>query len=182
MSDSLEAQFQSQRLANGYEVVDGVAMHEENGAQFQIPPEVIKRQIAIGQFVELRIDSPRFSLHEEDAEACSCPSCNGELSKPVLRHESPASLLDVPVQNVPARGWGEDFWVQVTQRSENYFAGRIDNPLCEHRLHGLYMNATIYFRSEHVLAVHDIHRREIVSTMNVEELKELAAWLRLNHE
>jgi len=45
--------------------VNGVAMHAENPDNFQIPPDVIKRHVSPGQFVELRIDSPRFSVHED---------------------------------------------------------------------------------------------------------------------
>lgn len=79
-----------------------------------------------GQFVELRIDSPRFSVHEDVVEKCSCPSCNGELTKPILRHDHPASLMPLPKQNVPSRGWGEDFWVHVSERCGDHFRGVVD--------------------------------------------------------
>ena len=45
--------------ANGYQLVNGVAMHAENPENFHIPPDVIKRHVTRGQFVELRIDSPK---------------------------------------------------------------------------------------------------------------------------
>ena len=61
---TIQQQFRDQRFANGYELVDGVAMHAENGDQFQIPHDVLKRHVRAGYFVELRIDSPRFSVHE----------------------------------------------------------------------------------------------------------------------
>ncbi len=98
---TLKQQFDHQQFSNGYELVNGVAMHTENGDRFQIPPDVIKKHVSIGQYVELRIDSPRFSVHEDDPEKCTCPSCNGELTKPILKHEQPASLVPVPKQNVP---------------------------------------------------------------------------------
>lgn len=112
---TLQQIFAEQRLANGYELVDGVAMHAENGKRFQIPHPVLKKHIDIGQFVELRIDSPRFSVHEDAPEKCTCPTCNGEITKPILSHEHPATLLPLPTQNVPSRGWGEDFWVRVIE-------------------------------------------------------------------
>jgi hypothetical protein len=62
---ALEQQFNNQQFANGYELVNGVKMHAENGDHFHIPPEVIKRHVTLGQFVELRIDSPRFSVHPD---------------------------------------------------------------------------------------------------------------------
>ena len=68
-------------------------MHAENVENFHVPPDVIKRHVRPGQFVELRIDSPRFSVHEDDPEKRSCPSCNGEVMKPILRHNHPASLV-----------------------------------------------------------------------------------------
>jgi hypothetical protein len=74
----LERQFDSQQFTNEYQLVNGVAMHAENPENFHVPPDVIKRHVRPGQFVELRIDSPRFSVHEDAAEKCSCPSCNGE--------------------------------------------------------------------------------------------------------
>lgn len=42
-----------------------------------------------------------FSVHEETAEKCSCISCNGELTKPILKHDHPASIAPIPKQNVP---------------------------------------------------------------------------------
>ncbi|MCA9218391.1 MAG: hypothetical protein KDB27_35220, partial [Planctomycetales bacterium] len=71
---SLEQQFESQTFANGYQLIDGLEMHAQNPCSFHIPPPVIKRQLRPGQFVELRIDSPRFSVHEDAPEKCSCPS------------------------------------------------------------------------------------------------------------
>jgi hypothetical protein len=104
MNSNLYQQFDSQLFANGYELVNGVAMNTENPEKFHIPPDVIKRHISVGQFVELRIDSPRFSVHEDAPEQCSCPTCNGEMTKPILRHDHPASLVPLPKQNVLSRG------------------------------------------------------------------------------
>ena len=177
MSEQLQDQFDSQQFTNDYQLVNGVVMHAEIPDNFHIPPDVVKRHVRTGQFVELRIDSPRFSVHEDAPEKCNCPSCNGEMTKPVLRHENPASLVPLPKQNIPSRGWGEDFWVQITERSGSYFRGVVDNPLVEARLHGLKQGDEIVFHEDHILAVHDIHRQELVVSMNVTELKELAHWV-----
>lgn len=174
----LQRIFDKQCFNNGYELVDGVAMRAENGQHFQIPPGVIKNHVIASQFVELRIDSSRFSVHELDRQDCKCPSCNGEWSKPILRHESPASLVRLPNQSVPSRGWGEDFWAQVIERDGDIFRGVVDNPLYEARLHGLSYKDEVLFHANHILAVHGIHRREIVSVMSLAELKELADWLK----
>lgn len=156
-------------------------MHHENPNQFEVPPEVIKRHVRPGQFVELRIDSPRFSVHEDDRETCECPSCHGTLTKPILRHNHPASLLPLPKQNVPSRGWGEDFWVRITEHCSGYLRGVVDNPLAEARLHGLNQGDEIVFQRDHVLAVHDIHRLELVAAMDEVAMKELANWLAGNN-
>jgi len=177
MRATLKQQFDDQQFANGYQLVNGVTMHAENPNSFHIPPAVIKRHVRPGQFVELRIDSPRFSVHEDAPEKCTCPSCNGDLTKPILRHNHPASLLPLPKQNVPSRGWGEDFWVRVTDRSGSLFRGVVDNPLVEVRLHGLKHGDEVVFHEDHILAVHDIHRQELVAGMDGADLKELAQWL-----
>jgi hypothetical protein len=176
----LQQHFDAQQFPNEYQLVNGVAMHAENPENFQIPPEVIKRHVRPGQFVELRIDSPRFSVHEDAPEKCSCPSCNGEMTKPILKHVHPASLLPLPKQNVPSRGWGEDFWVQVTERSGSLLRGVVDNPLVEDHLHGLKQGDEIVFHENHILAVHDIHRQELVAGMDEGDLKELVQWVRGN--
>ena len=58
---TLQQQFDKQRFANGYELVDGVAMHANNGERFQIPHPVLTKHVSVGHFVEARIDSPRFA-------------------------------------------------------------------------------------------------------------------------
>jgi len=175
--NNLQQQFSEQQFANEYQLVNGVAMHSESPDSFHVPPEVVKRHVQPGQFVELRIDSPRFSVHADAAEKCTCPTCNGELTKPILRHEQPASLAPLPKQYVPSRGWGEDFWVRTTKRCGDYFRGVVDNPLVEARLHGLNQGDEIVFHEDHILAVHDIHRQELVAGMDVADLKELAQWV-----
>ena len=80
------------------------------------------------------------------------------MTKPILRHEHPASLVPLPPQRVPSRGWGEDFWVRVDVRQGNRFRGRVDNPLVESKLHSLKQGDEINFHADHILAVHDIHR------------------------
>ena len=175
--NNLQQQFSDQHFSNEYQLVNGVAMHSENPDNFHIPPQVIKRHVRPGQFVELRIDSPRFSVHEDAVEKCTCPSCNGELTKPILRHDHPASLVPLPRQNIPSRGWGEDFWVKVSERCGDHFRGVMDNSLAEARLHGLNQGAEIIFHEDHILAVHDIHRQELVAGMDEADLKELTLWL-----
>ena len=86
-------------------------------------------------------------------------------------------MVPLPKQAVPSRGWGEDFWVRVTERSGSYFKGIVDNPLVEARLHGLHQGDEIIFHEDHILAVHDIHRQELVAGMGAADLKELAQWL-----
>ena len=178
MTDSLlQQRLDRQRFANGYELVNGVAMHEENGERFQIPHVVLKKHVNVGHFVELRIDSPRFSVHEDAPLKCTCPTCNGEASKPILRHDHPATLVKLPDQQVPSRGWGEDFWVQIVEREGNYFAAHVDNPLYEARLHGLQERDVIVFHADHILAIHPTHREELVLGMDANDLKTLATWL-----
>jgi hypothetical protein len=177
MSVPLRRQFEEQSFTNDYELVNGVVLHAENGERFQIPHAVLKKHVAVGHFVELKIDSPRFSTSEHAAEKCTCPSCNGEMTKPILRHEHPASLLPLPKQQVPSRGWGEDFWVRVTERDGQFLKGSMDNPLVESRLHDLRQGDEILFQEDHILAVHSIHRQELVLGMNAADLKELARWL-----
>ena len=96
MHDSLEQQFAYKHFPNGYELVNGMVMHAENGEHFQISHPVLKKHVGAGHFVELRIDSPRFSVHEDAAEKYYCPTCNGEATNPILGHEHPASLLPLP--------------------------------------------------------------------------------------
>ena len=173
----LAAQLQNQQFSNDYQLVDGESKHQENPEHFRIPPRVIKRQVNVGHFVELRIDSERFSVHEDVAAPCECPSCKGMMSKPILRHEHPATLVPLPEQKIPSRGWGEDFWVQVIRRDGDTFLGAVDNPLAEARLHGLNTGDQIVFHSDHILAVHDVHRQELILSMNEADLKEMTLWL-----
>ncbi len=177
MSNSFEQQFDDQHFANDYQLVNGIAMHAENPENFHIPPDVIKRHVRPGQFVELRIDSPRFSVHEDAPEKCTCPSCDGEMTKPILRHDHPATLVPLAKQNIPSRGWGEDFWVRIMKRSGQLLMGEVDNPLVESRLHGLSQGDDIAFHEDHILAVHGIHRQDLVAGMDAVDLKELAQWL-----
>lgn len=174
---NLEQQFAAQRFANGYQLVNGVEMHAEHGDRFQIPHDVLKKYVGVGHFVEIRIDSPRFSVHEGSAENCTCPSCNGIATKPILSHPHPASLVSLPLQDVPARGWGEDFWAHIIEREGDFIKAVVDNALCETRLHELRQGDQLVFHSDHMLAVHGIHRLEIVSQMRPAELKTLARWL-----
>jgi hypothetical protein len=67
--------------------------------------------------------------------------------------------------------------VRIIERSQNFFHGVVDNPLYEARLHGLEQGAEILFHEDHILAVHDSHRQELVVGMDATDLKELAQWL-----
>jgi hypothetical protein len=175
--ENLEQQFQAQHFPNDYQLVNGIEMHAENPDNFKIPHPVLKKHVGVGHFVELRIDSHRFSVHDDTVEKCYCPSCHGEATKPILSHQHPASLVPLPEQNVPSRGWGEDFWVKVVERDGQFFKGVVDNPLYEARLHGLQKGDTVYFHADHILAVHGSHRQEIVMGMDAADLKTLAQWL-----
>ena len=177
MHDTLEQQFAQQQFPNGYELVNGVEMHAENPGNFQIPHPVLKKHVVVGHFIELRIDSPRFSVHDDAVEKCYCPTCNGEATKPVLSHDHPATLLPLPRQDVPSRGWGEDFWVRVTERDGEWFRGVVDNPLVAARLHELHQGDEVSFHEDHVIGVHGIHREEIVLGMDATDVKTLAEWL-----
>ena len=174
---TLQRQLARQKFANGYELVDGVAMHAESGDRFQVPHPVLKKHVGVGQFVELRVDSPRFSVHADAPEKCTCPHCHEEAQKPILSHQHPASLLKLPKQNVPSRAWGEDFWVQIAERDGKFMKGIVDNPLYEARLHEIHEGDVIVFHENHVLTVHGIHRQELVLGMDAADLKELARWL-----
>ncbi|MFL2871651.1 MAG: hypothetical protein ACJZ8O_12995 [Pirellulaceae bacterium] len=174
---SLAKDFTSQQFSNGYEVVDGVQMNAENPEFFHIPPDVLKYRIQVGYFLELRVDSPRFSVHEGADDSCTCTVCNGEATKPILSHDHPASLIPLPTQDIPSRGWGEDFWIQVVDLEETTIKGRVDNPLAETRLHGIQQNSEILCTLNHVLAIHPSHRLDMVSSMTPEQVKELTAWL-----
>ena len=82
----LQLQFGQQHFPNGYDLVDGVTMHAENPEHFQIPHPVLKKHVSVGHFVELRIDSPRFSVHDDAVEKCYCSTCNGEATRPMFGH------------------------------------------------------------------------------------------------
>jgi len=169
--------YHSQKFRNGYELVDGVAMHEQNGDRFQVPHPVLKKHVACGHFVEVRIDSPRFSAHPDAPESCSCELCGDKASKPVLSHDQPDSLVSVPKQNVPSRGWGEDFWVQIQGREGDLFRAVVDNNLPEARLHGLDLGDEIWLHERHILAVHPSHRQEMVMGMDEADIRILVEWL-----
>ena len=164
-------------LANGYELVDGVRMHAKQGDRFQIPHSTMRRHVGVGEFVEVRIDSPRFSIHPDAPVQCECPQCNEATTKPVICHEEPASLVAVPTQSAPARGWGEQFWVRITSRAGEWVTGVVDNPLHETRLHELDLGDTLRLHESHILAIHRIHYNDLLLRMNEEELITFGQWL-----
>lgn len=174
---SIAHQLQQQTFPNGYDLVDGVEMHAANGDQFQIPPDVLKRHLQPGHFVEVRINSSRFSSHTDGIEDCRCPSCDGEASQPILGHPEPQSLYPAPDANVSGRGWGEDFWVQLNEQQGDCFLATVDNRLHESRLHELTLGDQVAIHSKHILTIHPSHRQELVMGMNEEDLRELVEWL-----
>lgn len=163
-------------LSNGYQFIDGVKMHDVLGDQFEIPHAALKAHVKSGHLVELRVDSPRFSAHADD-ELCECENCSEPMTKPILCHEEPESILNVRPQNVPSRGWGEQFWVQVTDRVGDRILARVDNHLYETRLHGLEMGSDICFLESHILAIYPLHNRELLEDMDEEELASFRKWL-----
>ncbi|MBA61443.1 MAG: hypothetical protein CMJ76_03670 [Planctomycetaceae bacterium] len=165
------------QFSNDYELVNGFEMHEESPEHFHIPHDLLKKYLSVGQFVELRVDSPRFSSHPDAPQGCTCPVCNGEASKPIIGHPFPLSLINVQGDSLPSRGWGEDFWVQIVIRDGDQLQGRVDNHLYEKKLHEIEFNSIIDFTLDHVLAVHPIHREQLVLSMTPEEVKEFAVWL-----
>lgn len=168
-------------LPNGYELINGVAMHAALGDRFQIVNPWFKRYVDVGDFVELRVDSPRFAVHPDAAAQCTCELCNEEASKPILCHDHPATLIEIPRQPVPSRGWGEQFWVQVSQRDKQTLLGRVDNPLYESRLHGIEQDAELTFQEDHILSIHGIHNEPLIQRMSEGDLAEFAEWVTSHH-
>ena len=164
------------KMPNGYLLVDGVKMHAEQGARFEVPHPSLKAHVGPGHWVELRVDSPRFTAHP-GTEPCECEHCREPMNKPILCHEEPNTILSVPPQSVPSRGWGEQFWVQVTARNGAAIQGRIDNRLYETPLHELNFEDPIAFHETHILAVHPAHHRELLSLMNEQEFAAFGEWL-----
>jgi hypothetical protein len=174
---TLEQRFHDQQLANGYALVNGVQQQAEYGDRFEIANPWFRKHVAVGQFVEVRIDSPRFSAHPDAPLDCTCPHCKEPATKPILCHKQPASFRPIPPQPVPSRGWGEQFWVKIVEREGQYLAGQIDNTLYEARLHGLNQGDTIYFHEDHILIVHSSHGREIVSRMGDQDSTDFWCWV-----
>lgn len=175
--DELKTLFEQQHLPNGYELIDGVKMHEQFGDRFQIPNWWFRKYVGDGDFVEVRVDSNRFST-PPDHEPCDCEACGEPLSKPVLCHDEPSTLEPTPRQPLPSRGWGEQFWVLVTEREGPYLRGVIDNPLYEVHLHELQEGQTIVFTENHILAVHPVHNRDIMQRMEFADFVDFLIWLR----
>lgn len=168
---------QIEPLPNGYEFVNGVEMHAQQGERFQIVNPWFKKYLAADDFVELRVDSDRFSAHPDAPAECTCELCNEPAAKPILCHEHPASLVEVPRQAVPSRGWGEQFWVRVTVCRGELIRGVVDNPLYETRLHGLSEGDELTFHEDHILSVHAVHNREMLLRMDDQDFFEFGVWL-----
>jgi len=178
MSKPLELQ----QLPNGYELINGVESNALNGERFEISSPWFRHRVAPGQYVEVRIDSNRFSAHEdahEDAtEDCRCDFCDGSTDNPVLCHEQPASLVRIGRHAIPSRGWGEQFWVKVTARQDGRLSGVVDNTLYETYLHGLEFGDPIVFEEDHILTVHPSHDRDLLNNMDAADRADHLKWVR----
>jgi len=91
MSKPLELQ----ELPNDYQLINGVACNALYGERFEISSPWFRNSVVSGQFVEVRIDSNRFSRHEDATEDCRCDFCDARTDNPVLCHEQPASLVRI---------------------------------------------------------------------------------------
>ena len=171
------AGFQKTAMRNGYELVDGVEMNRRFGDRFAVVNRWFKKHVTVGEFVEVRIDSDRFSAHPDAEPGCQCELCGEEATKPILSHEQPGSLLAAPRQNVPSRGWGEEFWVCISSRQDEWLQGVVDNHLYESKLHGLDKGDKIVFQEDHILSIHGSHNEEIVIRLNDEDRLEFSQWL-----
>jgi hypothetical protein len=80
-----------------------------------------------------------------------------------------------PEEVPPSRGFGEDFWVEVTERSGAFFKGRVDNTLAETPRHNLQHGDAVVFHEDNVLSVYDCE--EILHGMEVEDGIEFARWI-----
>jgi hypothetical protein len=50
----------------------------------------------------MQIESPGFPLQEDPIKKCSRPSFESELIRPIVKHDHPASIIQLPSQNVPS--------------------------------------------------------------------------------
>ena len=164
-------------LPNGYELVNGVEMHDAQGDRFAIVNPWFKKYLDKDDFVELRVDSDRFSAHADAPVACTCELCNETATNPILCHEHPATLVAIPSQSVPSRGWGEQFWVRILDRQADLLRGVIDNLLYETHLHGLAEGDEVTFHEDHVLSVHAVHNRELLLRMSNNDFFAFGEWL-----
>lgn len=171
------ASLQLASFPNGYDFVNGVEMHAGHGDRFQIVNPWFKKYLDSGDFVELRIDSTRFWTHEDAPAECECELCDEPATKPILCHDHPAALVPLPRQDVPSRGWGEQFWVRISDRQHDLLCGVIDNPLYESRLHGLSQCDEVTFHEDHILSVHAVHHREMLLRMDDDDFVAFGAWL-----
>jgi hypothetical protein len=173
----LVQQFDRQEFPNGYDLVDGVKKHAEYPETFPIPPDVLKRYLGAGHFVKLRILSPRFTDHPDAPEICTCSCCQGEARLPIWDNEQPASLEPEPTLSF-SRGYGEDFWVRITERSGEFFKGIVDNTLSETPRHALQKGDTISFHEDNILNFHLSQLMEILHTVDDVDTGEMAECLR----
>ncbi|MEO1996992.1 MAG: hypothetical protein ABGZ17_17125 [Planctomycetaceae bacterium] len=174
MSISLEPQ----KFPNGYELINGVECNALYGERFGISSPWFRNSVGPGQFVEVRIDSNRFSVHEDADVDCRCDLCDGTTDNPVLCHEQPGSLVRIGRHAIPSRGWGEQFWVKIVERRGSRLRGIVDNTLYETHLHGLGLGDRVVFDEDHILTVHASHDPEILKNMCADDLQDHLKWVR----
>ena len=85
--------------------------------------------------------------------------------------------MPVPEEDLPTRGYGEDFWVEITERSGQFFKGIVDNLLSETPLHELQKGDIIVFHEDHILNVYDTQIEAILYAMEVADGRKFAEWL-----
>ena len=72
------ADFREMSLPNGYVLINGVEMNRRFGDRFAIVNQWFKKHVSVGEFVEVRIDSDRFSAHPDAEPGCPCELCGEE--------------------------------------------------------------------------------------------------------
>lgn len=68
---AIQGQFDSQQFSNGYQLVNGVAMHAKNPDNFHVPPDVIKRHTPVSMLnsESIRRGSRSMKTHQRSATA-----------------------------------------------------------------------------------------------------------------
>ena len=86
-------------------------------------------------------------------------------------------MLAVPHQDVPSRGWGEEFWVKITERDDSWLRGVVDNHLYETKLHGLSEGDELVFQVDHILSIHSSHNEAMIMRLSDDDREQFGQWL-----